>query len=433
MKKNKVRGYRRYKQDGLENTLTGIGGENDILTYETVSKDRITLDQCDALLSSNGAAGALATYPALRLVQAGFEVDTPDNNEYFQDELDRLEFWTHLQSAIMWGKAYGGAVMLLGIRGTGKLEDEAKVENAKGIDFIRVYDCRDVFKLDRKGNFTYGDDCEYYQIVSPISGNTFIVHKSRIIKFRGAITTGDDRVNNSGWDNSVYVRAISSIMKYTGSVDSAIRALKDINTYTAKIEGIWNSLVAGEDDAIRDRMMEFKWARDAMGLLVYDEDEEINKHTASLSGIKDVFDAIKEDLILNSEGIPARVLFGSQVGGLNNKGEAETHDYISWLEFQSRVNMQPAARYFISFLATGKGITDYKVNFGHLDSMTRLEYAEFYDKMSQGDERYVRNNILSPETIGKARFSATGEVNSNTVVEEKDLDFTPPTENGDNE
>ncbi len=156
----------------------------------------------------NGFARTICDKPAEEMTRAGFDIVGMDEDlaQGIKARLEELNATKAFNEAIKWRRAFGGGLIVLGIRDGGGLEDEVNEDGVTDIEFMRVYDRFEAIPESRyedPSHIKFGE-IEIWQI-SPkiVNGQTYKVHESRCLIFDGESVTNETRASNDGWGSSV--------------------------------------------------------------------------------------------------------------------------------------------------------------------------------------------------------------------------------------
>ena len=410
------------RMDGLSNVLSGKGDLFDQEKYIRPAKPKDFDDEfVRDLYRGTGIASAIIDRPVDRSIRVGWTLRM-DDQDVLVKQLKELRFVRHLKKALKYERIYGGALIVFGLNDSGSLEAPLSDGYSKGIDFIRVYRRDQVRK-----NLLVEDDQsrrfglpETYEIHAT-GYDPYKVHYTRCIELEGEPADEDTMLENDGWGDSIFVSTWDCITRYDDTLDTMKRIANNFVNLSIEIDGLFDAIRNGEENHIRKRLAVFNATMHSMNFAIHDKDEKIDKIASNVSGLKDIFQAFADDA-KTSSGIPSRVLFGTQLGGIGNTGSGETNDWAEYLE--DFINEK--VMYIIEDTLKYMTSNDPVVAFNDVITPTAKEKAEIYKLTSEGDEKNVVNSILTPEECRQSHYGGD-EFSLDIKIDKKnnDIPFTP--------
>jgi phage-related protein (TIGR01555 family) len=346
--------------DGLANAVSGKGeiGDQDAHTVPgrpTVFEWEVLRD----LYRGTGIAAAVIDRPVDRSVRVGWSYVGADSKK-IEETMKRIKFKKNLKKALKYEGVYGGALIVFGLYDKGKMSDPVSPGYEKGIDFMRVYHkgqlVREKLVLDPLSS-RYGKPETYSVTASGYSAYT--VHYSRCVELMGEPVDEEIETENEGWGDSRFVSTWDSISRYDDNLDTMKKIANNFVNISMEIDGLFNAIRAGEDLSIRKRIALFSSTLHAMNVAVHDKDEKIDKISSNVTGLDKIHEALKSD-VCTSTGIPARILHGSQEGGLNNEGKGESDDWVDYIEDFFEEKIEPIIEESLLFIT--KKPVEIKIN-----------------------------------------------------------------------
>ena len=440
----------RERFDGFVNFVTALGTSRDKMAYTSFVRSRqLAREELDALYSENDIAARVCDVVPDEELRQGFKiVVAPDTDmegggeqaiddastvaEAVQDAADALQLTKKMIEARVWGRVFGGGVMLLGVDDGATVENEGLIEaiNEKKItafDHINVLDRQFVHPVEF---YTDPTDPKFAQprvyLVTPkasesvsashvLSQATIRIHETRLVIFGGARTTILTRQENSGWDTSI-IQRMNTILQQTGtSWDSLAHMLSDSAQGVFKMEGLLDALASGDIDLVMQRLDVMDMARSTVRAVVLDaEGESFERQDFDWTGIKEPFQIMMLRLA-SAARMPLTVLMGQSPAGLNATGESDIRWFYDTIRSSQKNIIEPALRYILRLMMLSKsGPTDgqvpdsWSISFPSLWQMTPIEQADVELKTAQKDEIYLEQKVVMPEEVAVSRFTADG-------------------------
>lgn len=365
------------KKDGWYNAATGFGtAEKDATEHATFLRSvALPLPVCAALLIESDIAGIVAEAPIEAMLRGPIKVKSEDQKgaERLEKWLQSIEIKARFSDAHSWGRAFGGALMVLGVNdGNGDdLTQPLDWSRVRSLDWIQVYDRREAWRETLFSTGAYWGQPALYQI-NPSCGTSFKVHASRTIRFGGQRTPNQERQALQGWDCSVYERLYPRLRAYDSALKSAELLLKESSIGVFAMKGLLEALGSPDQTTLTNRLQALALGKSIAGVIALDADhgESFVRISAQLTGTLDIINGHLTALSASSR-IPKMVLAGTQPSGLNATGDNEIRSWYDQLENQRGEDIAPKMQ---RVLAIGC------LSFGLKPENYSLEFASFWQE-----------------------------------------------------
>ncbi len=349
----------------------------------------------------NGYAKKLCDKPAEEMMRAGFTFEnlSEERNKQIQAKLEELQWNKKITDALKWSRAFGGALVVMGLKDGGELNQPVDENAVEDVEFLRTYD-----KYEATPETYYEDiynpkfgQIETWQI-SPKGENTtvgsYIVHETRCLIFDGESVPNDVRRSNQGWGSSVIQTCFVQLMRMDGSYKWANLLLERMQQAVHKVPNL--SQFLENDRSTQDfvkRLQIVDSVRSSQNTIAIDGAEEYLITSLSLSGVPDVLDRFAEALCAVSN-IPMFVFMGKNIGGLNN-GDANKEEWVctvvGWQNNILKGPIDKVVRYINledSDSTTDGG--DYTIKFNPLYPLSAMQESEKKAKDAETDYKQMQ-------------------------------------------
>jgi phage-related protein (TIGR01555 family) len=353
--------------DGLVNSISGAGTTRDKGTYSYYAEEPL-LDpsEIETLYAFNDLAQVICDKPVEDALRDGFSIKRTNSTPAADRELTRrvLLRWKQLQKGenrfmrgAIWGRAFGGGGLILGVRGAGALKDTEVV----GVEFIKDFD-----RQQMSPNGWYADGRVRTYLYTPvIQGTTngeaalpLTIHESRVMVFPGARTTHNRRRENEGWDLSILQRVIAVLKSFDAMWSSTDAMFADASQAVFHLQGLIQSL--GEDTgkgdvATRLSLMDlWRSTRKAIVMDAGDENGDGREdfkvvERASLGGL----DGVQNNYFVRlatAARMPLTVLLGMAPAGMDATGESDMVLYFGTIDVYRQQVLAERIMRIIKFL-----------------------------------------------------------------------------------
>ena len=318
-------------------------------------------------------------------------------------------------------RLYGGAVIIIGVRGAGSPERKLNYDKIDEIAYLNVLD-KHAIEIDStyqnplKDN--YGEP-EIYRLATYNTGSTKTVqygrkiHESRIIKFDGEFLPELTRINNNYWNDSVLNGINLALKQYGISLQSAAVLFQDFIAKILKLPNLVDLLSSDEGMAMLDLRIQYAIGNlSSLGICLIGEDEEYSKIQTPVTGLADLINIFIQ-IGSACSGIPRTRLFGESLGTLAGATET-TRTYYDNIQSYQEDEIRPGLNKLLKiFLRSKDSITkgkepEWDFEFNSLWSETDKEITTSRKMQAQVDQIYIENKVLTPDEVAKNRFRPDG-------------------------
>lgn len=422
------------RDDGpYANFVTGLGTTRDASSYTQAALSRVfTEDELENLYIGDGFARRLVDVPAQDMVRAGFEIEVEGDDESedvyapVMARLEELNLLSELSDAQKLAALYGGALIVVGVKDGGELEDPINEKSIQGIEFLRVYDR---YRVSRMKRYTDPADSRYGQteiyMVSPVLGTPYRVHESRCLVFQGEFVPERRKEMQDGWMGSRLAHCWQQLQRLGVSHQWAEKLLERSQQAVNKMNGLAQQLGApGGQNAAMNRLHLLDMSRNILNTVAIDSNDDYTIHTASMSGIPDVLDRFAQALSAVS-GMPKTLLFGEQAKGLNNGGEGDMLLWQGQIKQWQKTKLLKPIDTLVKWLSIALKIPeqDYMIEFCDILEPNEKEEAEI-EKLEAETKKieaetaaaYVTAGALDPSELRNTLMKDSDYVMDGTVV-----------------
>lgn len=342
----------------------------------------------------NGFARTICDVPAEEMTRAGFTIGgdsiTPEQKQQLKSKLEELNAMTHIADALKWRRAFGGAIIVMGLDDGGELTDPLDESKLKEIEFMRVYDRFEAYPEERYNDPSekkYGE-VEIWKITPRNNIQAYEVHESRVLIFDGESVPNYVRYSNDGWGASTIQACLVQLKRLDRAYQFANLLLERMQQAVHGIPGLTELVQTTKGtESVQKRIEVVDRVRGALNTIVIDAEETYEVKNLSLTGAQEILDRNSEALSAISR-IPVYVLMTRSPGGLNStnaSGQAAWHAQVaSWQISQ----MKPQCDKLVSWirLIESGGESDggdYTLEFNPLSELTEVEQSEVDYKKAQ--------------------------------------------------
>jgi phage-related protein (TIGR01555 family) len=316
--------------DGLENAMSGMGGNMDKTTANVWRNNN---DNDDHIQLINRYRMDWVSQKVCNIVPADTtrewrKLDSPEAIE--ADKLFNVSQLFH--DAYKWARVYGTAAILIDVKGSGAMDTVLDIDRL-GAGCIQSLQVIDRTRLFGAGEVEvdplsprYGQP-KFYMI----AGSTDRIHNSRLIRFEGTQLPMYENWRNHWYSDSVLIPLMELCDSFHTAVKAGAQLVTEASTDVVTINGLQNMLTspAGEA-AVMKRFRLMKQMKSIYNVILLDSNEEYDCKKISLSGVKDMIWEYLE-VIAAAVGIPATRFLSASPSGMNATGESDLVNYVDLL------------------------------------------------------------------------------------------------------
>ncbi len=444
--------WRTLRFDNWQNVFTGLGtarDKNQFGRFHNLTRVRET--ELTALYHQNDTAKRIVALKPQEMMRKGFAVNIEDDTDASSavgESLVDLEAGMKVRDAMIWGRLYGGGVVVIGADDGRPAEEPLDENNIKSLKFLHVIDKRHLipesFFEDPLNDEFFGEP-QTYRITPRRGATNLVVHRSRLLIFGGAHTSDEERDRLGQWDHSV-IEAIYPVLRSFDNVwQAAEHLMSDSAQAVFKIQGLMSMIAGGQKDLLQTRMQLVDMSRSVARALLLDADagEEFTREATSFTDAQNMLDKFMLRLASAAE-TPVTILMGQSPAGMNATGESDFRWFYDTISTGQQNDLKPKLKYLVRILMLSKeGPTKgnlpeaWSIKFAPLWELTPSEQAALEKTTAEKDVMYINADVVLPEEVAVSRFRPEGfsvetqidrDLREKFLASEKELPETEPEE-----
>ena len=402
----------------FRNPVSGLGTSRDRLIYTQLNEAALLdREDCDALYM-HWICRRVVDHVADEITRVGWTVQMGlDSNATevpgIEAALRQLEADAVLNEAIKAARQYGGSAIVMYLDDGRDASEPVDWANLKAVTGLEAVD-RWYLLPDIQPTTVRYSRPEHYDLnlLDQLNEGPVKIHRERVLRFEGRRLPFRLQQGNQGWGMSELQPLLEAVSRYTHALGDLQQMLGDLDVFTHKIKGLATMLAAGKEKQIKDRLAVNDLAKSQYRGFAIDADkEDIEFQSRSCSGLAEVLETLKADLV-GATGFPATLLFGESPQGMGSTGRSEERDFSRTVEsYRDAIVRTPLMQLAYALLASGDGPTggkvpeDWMVTFPSLFVMNERELADLKARVAASDYRYWTMGVLSAGEIAMSRFA----------------------------
>lgn len=332
--------------------------------------------------------------------------------EKTNNHLARLR--SHYQNGQILANLYGGATIIRLINDGADPGEPINRDSIEYVRYSRIFDRWEV-QPDPIEIQSNPYDPEYYVFYSNYGmGNQLFsqrIHKSRVLRFRGAFLSPWRQRNNQGWEASQLMSFLTPLLRYLNAMGYVGEAMRDFEFLVFCISGLFNKIQTDEGEAeVLKRLRLNDSMRSVMRSQAIDKStEDIKMMSRQFSGVDDILEKLKDEMI-GASGLTKPQFYQEHPSGLAATGESERLAEANSIkalceEKWDDLIKQDAELFLLSKEGLGKLPSDWGFSWNSLYAQTPLEESDIRYKTAQTDVLNIQMGIYSSQ---EARASHHG-------------------------
>ncbi len=360
------------------------------------------------------------------MIRAWRYVDGLSDSELLLFEEAHAEFKVKekIEEGKKWGRLYGGAGAVIGVKNSGSHRSELVVETiGKGdLEYIHVIDKNKLRIEELEDNplkANYGEPKMYLIEDTP-------VHPSRVIAFNGIKVPKSQRHAFRNWGASIYQKMRAAIGRVNVAYGAGSAMLHEASLDIISIQGLFTMIGDCEgENKIMQRMTLSQLTKSNYNMLMKDTEEEFTKITQNFAGIPDM---IREMVIAVSGAseIPVTRLLGISPSGLNATGQADLTNYYDSVRAKQILELGPKLKKFDAIIQQhvfGRQLPDFKSTFNDLWAPNKLEASDILQKTIDAHEKamsFIPLEVILKQIQADSVYQITDEQITKAIADHKE-------------
>lgn len=385
----------------------------------------------------NALARRIVTAPIDDSVKNGLKIKGDTDDKILQ-YMETINVEGAFVEAGYWDRLYGRSCIFIMADDGGKADEPINLNKLDSIKGFVVYDKRCIIE-DQTG-FLINDDpndsnfgkTEYYTI-TPLNGQQFTVHHSRVLMFDGEILPRQERIQNNGAGLSCLNGIIKAIRRNDTAHARALDIIERISQAVMKLRGMSELLQSEEGtNQVKRRLDLIDMARNLLNTIAIDTDDDFAIHNMSVAGVREIIQEFQQELS-GMTSIPVTILFGRSPAGMNSTGAADFENYYNLVRRYQRTKQKPALEKLIKLIqhckngpTKGKELEDWQIEFEPLKQMSEKEQADLEAAKAGANktkvdvvQALVQGQLMTPEEARSYLFKETEIVPNEKLPEQK--------------
>lgn len=385
----------------------------------------------------NALARRIVTAPIDDSVKNGLKIKGDTDDKILQ-YMETINVEGAFVEAGYWDRLYGRSCIFIMADDGGKADEPINLNKLDSIKGFVVYDKRCIIE-DQTG-FLINDDpndsnfgkTEYYTI-TPLNGQQFTVHHSRVLMFDGEILPRQERIQNNGAGLSCLNGIIKAIRRNDTAHARALDIIERISQAVMKLRGMSELLQSEEGtNQVKRRLDLIDMARNLLNTIAIDTDDDFAIHNMSVAGVREIIQEFQQELS-GMTSIPVTILFGRSPAGMNSTGAADFENYYNLVRRYQRTKQKPALEKLIKLIqhckngpTKGKELEDWQIEFEPLKQMSEKEQADLEAAKAGANktkvdvvQALVQGQLMTSEEARSYLFKETEIVPNEKLPEQK--------------
>lgn len=404
--------------DGLVNCITGMGTSLDKRSfYRYKEVQPLQMQDLNNMYRQSWISKRIVNIIPHDMTRKWreFSLDSPRKIKKIQDYEKKLQLKNKLVQAMIWGRLYGGAVIVM-ITDDMDFNDPESCASPLDLTKIGKDSLKSLMVFDRWRIYPTAElvsditspDFEqpiYYHITSNpgITVGTPRIHYSRILRFDGELVPYYVFTANGRWHDSVLQHVYDTVINNESCSQSIATMMSEANLDVYQYSGLRETLSETDDgeELIAQRIKITNLSKSVSNAIVLDAEDKYDKKQNQFTNLDNIL--LQNNIsVCGAATVPMSILFGQSATGLNNSGESDETKHYDNVQFQQEFNLRPIFDKLDQVLipsALGQVPEDYSFKFPSLWQESDVNRAELDFNNAKRDEIYLLNGVVSPEDV----------------------------------
>lgn len=398
--------------------------------YDFKQLNATSSKELNELYRTSEIAQNIIDIPSEDMVRAGWTFKCNNNKlaNLIESRYRQLNLKHKFERLFKFSYLYGGAYMALGVAEndpSGETNNFGEVDLSKKLDYqnknialnyINVFSINkisktkvneDVFSSDYMENKAYFVKRKQTEAVyNNVLETEEEIHASRILEQVNEMLEDEERPRSILSDKQNIIRVLGLSLTSVGKI------VRDLHFKVYKADQ-----VSVLDNDVRDVLQTFaEYSTETGDMMLIDKDEDINRQSANVSGVNDLFNFLW-NYLSGAVHIPKSILIGQETGKVAG-AEYDLVNYYARIGALQESHLRPKLEYITRLLIAEQGLdpdeVDWEIEFNSLWKPDAKEAAETQLIQAQADQLYYDMNVLTPDDILNSRFDKTGMLDANT-------------------
>ncbi|QQV88356.1 putative portal protein [Erwinia phage Fifi44] len=398
-KKNRPKGSIKVG-DGLENVISGMGGDKDKSVYNrwTFSNKNADYRQLMNRFREDWVSQKVCTIIPQDMTRTWRKISTPEGQ--LADK--KLKLRKLCREGYQWARLYGTSFMLLDLKGTGRLDTPLRLDNLKK-GCVKSLKIIDRSRLHAAGGIVLDALSPHYGLPEyyTLSGYPGMIHHSRFLRFEGTELPLFEFQRNMWYSDSVLIPLMSTIDQFYTTASAAAQLAQEATIDVVTVAGLQSLLTNPEGErSVMKRFRLMKQAKSLYNVLILDESEEYSTKSIALSGVKDlIWEYLK--IVAAAVGIPATRFLSASPDGMNATGESDLVNYIDLLTGLQTAIFEPRLEILDTIACAHFGIEEFTYEFCDIFPESSAEKTKRASDLAIALEKLIESGTITRENANK--------------------------------
>ena len=417
--------------DGYSNQLANLGEASPIMSSGTFVRSGLTehREELTVIYRECAIAKRIIDMPSEDMTRAWYTLSSAQVDETDLNDLKALEakhnIKQELTNGIRWARLFGGAIVIMIIKG-----EEEQMDQPLNLEAIKPGFFKGLLVADLTQGVTPSIELEedlddpdyglpkYYDINMEMGEiRSARIHHSRVLRFDGRELPHSETVRNSYWGASELEHPWDEIRRYLSTCENIAQLVFQANLITLKIGNFGSDLAYGSDrlkQSVEQTVQQENRMRTSYGVQILGAEDSMENHSYSFTGVSDVKESFMIDVAGAAE-IPATKLFGRSPQGMNATGEEDLRNYYDMIAQQQERLLRPALEKLLPVMAMscwGFVPDDLKIVFNPVMTRSPEESARISKDIADEVIALVNSGLITIEE-GRAELARRGKMLGN--------------------
>ncbi len=315
---------------------------------------------------------------------------------------------TMYRSGQITANQFGGAIYVRLIDDGRKLNEPVDEATIKSVEYSPLFEYDQVYPELRSYQIDVYDP-EYYCFTYAWGQNELsnqLIHKDRILRFRGAYLSPRQMKENCGWEESLITAFLQPLMQYLNANGYVSESVRSFEVLDLAINQFWEKIRDGKEEEIFTRLELVQKMLSSMRGLARDKEEDAQFLSRQYRGVAEIMEQLRTEMIAAS-GLTRPQFYQEHPSGLAATGEserqAEANDLLAEQDMKWGEQIEKDLRY--NAIALNLNPESVYWEWQSLFTPTPIEKADIALKTAQTDKlNIVDSKIYTEEEARESHY-----------------------------
>jgi phage-related protein (TIGR01555 family) len=296
---------------------------------------------------------------------------------------------------------YGGATVVRLIDDNLEWDLPVNLRQVTQVEYSRICDYWEIAPHFLVKDFTNNvltnyHDPEFYTYLLA-NNNSRYLHKSRVLRFRGAYLPNQLLISNNYWEDSKLRAFMTSFLRYNNGIGNVETIMDSVSIPIIKKQGLIAQLgknLQSTIDKIKTQAVDILKTIGVSKGIMLDSEMDLTFRERNINGLEKAIETFIADMVANTD-LTRPQLLGEHPSGMQSTGESEKRSEAETIKKLQEDSWGDLIRYDLQLLLAQYGIYDNRIQWRWLNAYQPDPLEEIEIELKKLDLEDRQNNVES--------------------------------------